>query len=577
MKSKIFFHSRHLLVPLLLLITIFITGCNAKTTDCKADQAFENFTMNLFCQEVSSSTIGLHYTLQNPENYGITDCSITYGFAQTDNTASLAAVENCIAVLKSFPYKRLSPKNQLTYDVLASYLNTAKNGAAYTLYEEPLSPITGVHAQLPVLLAEYQFHTSEDVETYLKLLETTPDYFNSLIAYEQEKLRNGLFMADSTVDNVLEQCEAFLDMGNNNYLFSTFEERISALRSISTTKKEEWCTRNTELVNNFVYTSYKNLKDALTSLKGSGRNTQGLCYLPKGREYYSYLVTRDTGSSRSVEDMELLIQSQIASDFLSIQKMFSDSPEASKAAETSFSMSPESIIEELEKKTRLNFPQPATVNTQIKYIPTALEQYLSPAFYMIPAIDNSSENVIYIKQAHNMEKLQLFTTLAHEGYPGHLYQTTYYASTNPDPIRTLLDFGGYIEGWATYAEMCSYSLSPLEKSYAELLQKNNSIILGLYAASDIGIHFNGWSVDDTIQFFNHYGIEDRDTIKEIYELIISDPANYLKYYVGYVEFLELKKEAIEKEGKNFSQKEFHKTILEIGPAPFDILRKWYFK
>ena len=70
-----------------------------------------------------------------------------------------------------------------------------------------------------------------------------------------------------------------------------------------------------------------------------------------------------------------------------------------------------------------------------------------------------------------MEDIRLFTTLAHEGYPGHLYQTTYYANTNPDPLRNLLNFSGYVEGWATYAEMCSYYLSSLEKPYATLLQK----------------------------------------------------------------------------------------------------------
>lgn len=560
----------------LLLFSLIITGCHSRQTGLN-DQAFEDFTRKLFCQEVSSSALGLHYTLQDPEKYGITNFPVTYGTPQTDTVASLAALENCIAALHSFPYDGLSPKNQLTYDILSSYFNTSKIGIAYTLYEEPLSPITGIHAQLPVLLAEYQFHSAEDVETYLKLLETTPDYFHSLIAFEQEKSKNGLFMADSTVDDVLEQCEAFLSMGDDNYLLSTFEERISALPSISRKQKDEWCSRNTVLVNNFIYTSYKSLKDALTGLRGSGHNEQGLCYLPEGKDYYSYLVSRDTGSSRSVEDMELLIQSQITSDFLSLQKMFADSPESSETVKHLDSMSPEAIIEELEKKTCINFPHPAAVNTQIKYVPEALEQYLSPAFYMIPAIDNSYENVIYINRAHNMENLQLFTTLAHEGYPGHLYQTTYFADTNPDPIRSLLDFSGYTEGWATYAEMCSYSLSPLEKSYASLLQKNNSIILGLYAASDIGIHYNGWSLDETIEFFSSYGIEDRDTIQEIYELIISDPANYLKYYVGYVEFLELKKEAIEKEGKNFSQREFHKTILEIGPTPFDILRKWYWQ
>lgn len=75
---------------------------------------------------------------------------------------------------------------------------------------------------------------------------------------------------------------------------------------------------------------------------------------------------------------------------------------------------------------------------------------------MVPAIDNTKENVIYINQGHIPDDLDFYTTLAHEGYPGHLYQTTYFASTNPAPLRSLLNFGGYTEGWATYSEMMSY-------------------------------------------------------------------------------------------------------------------------
>ena len=69
-----------------------------------------------------------------------------------------------------------------------------------------------------------------------------------------------------------------------------------------------------------------------------------------------------------------------------------------------------------------------------------MEAHLSPAFYMIPALDDTEENVIYVNQAQMGNKLTLYTTLAHEGYPGHLYQTVYYASTKPDPLRSIFNF-----------------------------------------------------------------------------------------------------------------------------------------
>lgn len=561
------------LLLLFISLSLLFSSCANISIPTNADAAFENFTRNLFLQDVSSSTLGLHYTLQNPDTYGIIEPPITFGTFATDTTASLAALENCQATLDKFSYKALSKENQITYDVLSSYLETAKEGTSYILYDEPLSPLTGIHAQLPVLLAEYSFYSKDDVDTYLRLIETTPEYFSSLIKFEQKKSDAGLFMADCTVDEVLEQCNAFLSMGEENYLLSTFEERLDTIANLSENMKTNYITQNKQLLNSAVLPAYEQLVSALTKLKGTGNNEQGLCYFPGGKEYYTYLASRETGSTRSIEDMLTLVQKQIAEDILDMQEVVAKHPSVIENVASTTSNSPDLILKDLEEKISIAFPAPEDVTVEIKYVPDALEPYLSPAFYLIPSIDNPTENVIYINQAHALKDIHLFTTLAHEGFPGHLYQTTYYAGKEPDPLRTLFSFKGYVEGWATYAEMCSYYLSSLEKPYATLLQKNNSLILGLYAQADIGIHYLGWNLDRTVQFFGTYGIADEETIAEIYELILGDPANYLSYYMGYVEILELKREMIEKEGADFSQKEFHQKFLDVGPAPFEIVRK----
>ena len=151
------------------------------------DRSFSAFTSALFREEAASNTLNLHFTLQDPTQYGITDTPITFGSFSSNVDASKVAIENCQASLETFSYNALSEKNKLTYDILTSYLQTAETGTSYLLHEEPLSPITGMQAQLPVLLAEYRFEKASDIETYLTLLETTPDYFASLIDFEKEK------------------------------------------------------------------------------------------------------------------------------------------------------------------------------------------------------------------------------------------------------------------------------------------------------------------------------------------------------------------------------------------------------
>ncbi len=556
-----------------LTLTLLLSGCSKFSVPTNANVAFENFTMQIFREDVASSTLGLHYSLKDPEAFGIEPSRITFGEYSADNTQALIALENLEAALHKFSYHSLSEENQITYDVLASYIKEARAGTQFTLFEEPLSSVTGIHAQLPVLLAEYSFQAPADVETYLKLIETMPDYFDSLIAFEESKANAGLFMPLSALEEILEQCKAFLDMGEKNYLLSTFEERLDRIDELTASQRSTFIHRNQELLDTAILPAYRNLVSALSSLKNFAKNSQGLCYLDGGKMYYAYLVGRETGSSRTVDEIKALIESQIADDLLSMQKVLQENPSLAQETATPLTETPDAILADLRNKITDSFPASPEVSVEIKYVPKDLEEHLSPAFYLIPAIDAPDENVIYINGGQSLEDIRLFTTLAHEGYPGHLYQTTYYAATDPDPLRTIFNFKGYVEGWATYAEMCSYYLSPLEKSYATLLQKNNSLILGLYALADIGIHHEGWDLKRTVQFFRTYGIEDETTIAEIYQLILADPANYLAYHVGYLEILDLKRTCMEEKGNSFSQKEFHKRLLEIGPAPFEIVKK----
>lgn len=540
-------------------------------TSSSTDEQFASFLHTLFCREVSGDSISLHFSLQDPEAYGILDAPVTFGTFVSSPDVAGASLENTLAALKRFSPKKLSDNHQLTWHVLESYLQTALDCSEYLLYEEPLSPLTGIQSQLPVLLSEFSFDTSEDIDTYLSLLSTMPEYFQSLLDFEQAKSEAGLFMSEEGTDAVIEECQDFISMGEDHYLLSSFEERVEGMDTLSESERLLYTEKNKDLLTAQVFPAYQLLIDGLTGLKGTGTSNEGLCSLPDGRQCYEAFLRREIGTERSVRELETLAASQILSD---MKEMKAALPASGTLQDVVLQeSSPESILLDLRQKMETSFPDIPNVSFTVKQVPKSTQEYLSPAFYLIPPLDNSTENTIYINPKHEMTGLNLFTTLGHEGYPGHLYQTTYFLSRNPDPIRTVLNFGGYVEGWATYAEMMSYYLAPISKEEAMIQQKNASIILGLYALADIGIHDKGWSEEDTLEFFSRYGIGDSESISEIYQLILGDPGNYAKYYFGYLEFLELKKEAMAQWGEDFSQKRFHKFVLDIGPAPFDLIHE----
>ena len=599
---------RILLIPLITSLLLLVLLPHLQPT---TDQAFSKYTSALFRQEISGNTITLHYTLKNPSSYGIKEIPITYGQCVTDPGLVRASIENEQAKLHAYNKRTLSSKNQLTYDVLNDYLKSASDLASYTLYDEPFAPMTGTQSQLPVILSEYRFYNTSDVEHYLKLLTKTPEYFRSLLNFEQTKAKAGLFMASYTADSIIKECQDFVNLKESNYLYSSFVSRLDELassrsNSLSDDQRKSYTEINSSYIQKYIFPAYEQLISGLTSLRTSGKNNNGLCYLPNGKAYYEYLVKNETGSSRSITQLQEFTNAQILSDLTAMQRILSSSPSDASSQSSSHNtndtssqsssdntentsptsdifssqgtkledLTPEKILSTLSGKISGTFPPCPKIHTQVKYVQKSMEEYLSPAFYMIPTIDNTSENVIYINNGHIADNLSLFTTLAHEGYPGHLYQNVYYTSLNPDPIRCVLNYGGYTEGWATYSEMLSYYFSSLSKEQATLFQRNASVILGLYALADMGIHYDGWRLADATKFFRTYGITDAKTIEDIYDLIIADPANYLKYYIGYLEFLELKKDAVEKWGDAFTQMRFHKAVLDIGPASFDVIRKY---
>lgn len=576
---------KHSLIALLLLAVSILTVCciESRLIFADADQQFETFSAKLFREEVNGNTITLHYTLQNPANYGIRNPILSFGDYSLSSSDISAAAENNLARLKDIPYAELSEEHQTTWKILEDSFTNTLAGVPYLLYSNPIRPLTGIQTQLPVLLSEYRFSDTSDVDTYLDLLQTLPEHFDSLIGFETAKADAGIFMTSAAVDSVVKECNTFLNMGSSNYLYSSFEDRLEQISECSSENKAQYIARNESILKESVFPAYQHLITALESLRPMCNTSGGLCHLPDGKAYYQHLVKCETGSDRSIEELKELTLTQIQSDLIAMQTVLtspeyaslSDAEDLTASTFAEFTLqdsNPAAILNNLRQQAESFFPSIEHVDTQIKYVPSDMAEYVSPAFYMVPAIDNTNGQTIYINSLHLPDDLTLFTTLAHEGFPGHLYQHVYYASTDPAPIRSLLDCGGYTEGWATYTEMISYYFSGLPKNEATLRQHNASVLLGLYALSDIGIHYDGWSLTDTVAFFRDYGIQDTDTITQIYNLISADPSNYLKYYIGYVEFMELKKEAMEKWGDDFTQIRFHKAVLDAGSMPFYLLR-----
>ena len=581
------FQKWHVLICLLL--TLLLAGCSlpfltpgnssSSTESIPNTETSEEFAAclnEIFRSEVTSSTLNLHYTLKNPSSYGITDYPVTFGHitSASDNAKTLKQTQKKI---HSFSRDQLPLKQQFTYDLLTDYLTLQQKLCQYQDYEEPLIPSNGIQSELPVLLVEYAFHTPGDVDDYLELLSQTDDYFEELLDFEKEKADAGLFMSDANCDQVISECEEFISDSKNHYLITTFSDKIAAVDGLSEKEIRHYEKTNAKIVQNSVFPAYRSLIDGLTELMGSGNNDWGVCYYPDGKSYYELLVYSDTGDHDDMKTIQRKIETQRTDDIRACADLIQKNPDILQkcSAQTLSQTDPIQILESLKQSMQNDFPMPPDAGYDVHYVDQSLQDYLAPAFYITAPIDDYSNNSIYINNAKGNSGISAFTTLAHEGYPGHLYQTIMSYSSGMEPVRSLLNYPGYVEGWATYVEMMSYRYAGLDTDTADLLMHNQSATLSLYASSDIGIHYDGWTAPDMYKFWETYGITDHDAIDEITGLIVSAPGNYLKYYVGYLNFLALRENIQSSYGDSCSLTDFHKTLLTMGPAPFSLLDSYF--
>ncbi len=572
-------YMKSLLCCLLLSLCIF-SGCSspeaAMTTESPS-LSFSDWCQQIFQEEISQNTLNLHYTLKNPKEYGITTSTVSLGsFDAKDQTNYLKRVKQYTEILNTYNYDSLNLEDRLTYDILKYHFNQTLSNRSFYYYEEPLSSVTGIQAQLPILLSEYEFYQISDIPVYLNLLAQVDDYYHSIITFEEQKAQNGLFMSEQAADAIISQCEDFLKNPSENMLITTFNERIDEMENLDNRLALEYKSQNMQTLISHVIPAYRDLISSLKELKSYSANQNGLCYLKHGTDYYEALVEETTGSSKSIQELKNLINKYYKNDLLSLKACLENGEIATEAISSFSDDNPEEILLHLSHEITTDFPELSDVNYQVKYINKNLAEHISPAFYLTPPIDNSSQNTIYINPESNLKELSLFTTLAHEGYPGHLYQTVYSTRNGLSNIRALLDFGGYTEGWATYAEMYSYQLYGLDDISTTYYMHTNSLNLSLYARLDIGIHYDGWKLKEIKSFLSQFGITEEDTACAIQTAILEAPANYLKYYIGYLEFCELKEKALKSYSKNTSQdlKNFHKVMLSMGPAPFSILEEY---
>jgi len=591
MKNKRYFRR---LASLILILTL----CAGLLSSCKKDPPEDPTTLKddseefyllmdeLFAEWVSADGLSLNYFLADPDSFGIEDPDLTFGEATSPATILEGIQENqeLLERLNEFEYNALNRDQQIVYDILIrnlSLIDIMYSDPDFPYYIGYIRPINGIQIQLPILLAEFNFRTEEDFDRYFILLDDVGRYFGEIIEFERERVRRGFFLSDANVDKVIEHIESFLTDREDNLLIAIFDDIANQFPGLSSRQRDEYIQRNRDLILDSLLPAYEMLLAEMRDLRGMGANEAGLASLPGGAEYAAAYLSYMTGSDRTPQNVDALFEQWMQTVFMELVGTLTADPQMMAAFSYGtltqiVSDDPDIYLIRLQKAISEDYPQMAPISYVVREVHERLQEHVSPAFYLTPAIDRFYDNVIYINPPSITDDLSLFTILAHEGYPGHMYQIVYYLQQSPHPVRRALGNTGYSEGWATYAEMESYFYAGLPEVEASLQRLSKIYDLLFLGRIDLGVNALGWEIDQVADLCLEIGISDPDVVMDIYEMVIGNPLFYLPYCLGFIELSLLREEAEKSLRSDFELVEFHRFFLDFGSAPFPLIHEHMF-
>ena len=559
-------------IALLLAVTMIVGGTSCKIRS--SSERFDNFLENQLKEVLETvDTLSFNFMIKDPgaldierEGVWFPDVLGQYGDYETTQ-------EEMDTLSAFFNYDKLTEEQKIMYDTFNFNVNLVNKYGRFDYYNDYCTGNNSVASYLLIMLAEYSFYDEKSIKDYIELLRELNNYFNDIIEFENVKSEKGLFISDESLDIFLSDCDKIINSGDNNVLILSFEERIDAFKGLDKEEKDSYIEKNKKVVETVVIPAYQRISKEMEKLRGTGRNNYGIASYPDGRDYYEYLAMGKTGTSMTFKDMRAGLEATYSACVDKIKDMEKNNETLNQRMQNSkFENSDATeILNYLKDKMAKDYPEIPQVNFTVKYVSKSLEENLkNPAFYLTPPIDDINENVIYINEKYSNG--DIFATLAHEGYPGHLYQNTYLCSETSNLLRRRMSNQGYIEGWAEYVECNSYDYSGFDDDVIELMKLYTLCNILEMAIIDIRVNYDGMSYETfKTTFYEELDEEREEALKNFYFYLINEPAAYLPYAVGSMEINNMRDYAMDKLGNKFNLKDFHEVILKVGPVPFSIV------
>ncbi|HEY6301825.1 MAG TPA: DUF885 domain-containing protein [Terriglobales bacterium] len=498
--------------------------------------------------------------------------------------------QDFLARLEAIPSAGFSDPDQLSHDLMVRVLEQRIADFNLKEYEMPINQQNGIHTSLADLPLSVPLDSVKHYEDYIARLHQIPRVLSQTTEVLRAGIKDKLMPVRFLLEKLPVQCQGIIDA--DPFLMPT--KKYPA--TISPEDQTRLTQQITDAINTDVIPAYKTFANFLrTEYAPEGRTTLSITSLADGQKRYENdIYARTTTHTTPVEIHQLGLREmdRIQADMTAIAKKegFADlaSFRASLKANPKYiPTSAEQILDNFRHYIAQMEPKLPELFTLLPKSPVTVEaipafQAAAATHYVTGTPDGKRPGRVVVATSDFAHRSLVDDEAIayHEGIPGHHMQLSVQQQLTGMPKFRLhgLGFNAYIEGWALYAEELGKEVGFYQDPVSDYGRLSSELFRAVRLVVDTGIHAQGWTRDQVVDFFRKSGAVDEPTIQSETDRYIAWPAQALSYKLGQLKIRELRERARKELGSKFDIRKFHDEMLDGGTLPLDLLEartnKW---
>lgn len=570
------------------------------------NEEFSDFLDEFFVSYLEGDQLSVNVYCENPSNFGLEHYDAVWPafeiFSDEDLQNDLNVFNELLKELQTFEDAPLNDSQEVMYETLRKFFEYNINFYSIedVIYKEIdyIDQFGGYVADFGTYMEAYSLRTEQEVKDIIDYIESTKIAFPSYLDYLEIRTEKGYALSDFTIESMRTYLEDLIVQGEEYYLKDILLQKIDGLDFLSTSDKVKYKNEIKDAIKECFVVGVTELYNGLENYLGklSSYKEGYLSKYPDGHTLYRLKLLNlfgyeDMPITNYIEELDAALETSILNIVLAQQTIileynvttYSQLEDIINSANV-VNGTPEEMMEYLVEFAKTIVPELETnPDIEIKNMDEASAKVSNAvAYYIKSALDNTGSEHITLNpvQLEYATSTEVLGTLAHEGYPGHLYAYVYSKELELSNLATIMTSTVHAEGWATYVQLKLYEYIKemstdrkvdLVMDYLYASQLSSYL---LEARLDVGIHFERWGVSQVANYMNKVGYSS-DSAEDIYKLLIEMPTEYAAYGYGKLVFINLHNEAKEILGVYYDEIEFNAMLLSKGWTDLEILEKTY--